>query len=186
MTELLCLRGSRKHSCSLILIHLCPTWLRSTAPGCGSPRSHQRILENMCAEWRVTWALRRLPSLSLSFTAPIQAPATPQVRCQEGRQGQSHRLSQAQRRTPVSSPGPSGYRGILSASAACSGSQQAGGGVNADLACLKLPKALPANSSVGFHTESGVLLIGVQIWTLPLINLEAVLRPPMTSFSCSG
>lgn len=35
-------------------------------------------------------------------------------------------------------PGPLGCRGILSASAACSGSQQSGGGMNADLACLKL------------------------------------------------
>lgn len=107
ITELLWLRENWNHSYTLILTQLCSPWPRSTAPGCGSPRSHQRILENMCAEWRVTWALRRLPLLSLSFTAPIPAPATPQVRYQCSQQGQSHRLSQAQRRMPVISPGAS-------------------------------------------------------------------------------
>jgi hypothetical protein len=58
--------------------------------------------------------------------------------------------------------------------------------MDADLAYLKLPEALPAYSSVGFHTESGVRLIGIQIWALPFINLEVILRPLATSFSYSG
>lgn len=56
------------------------TWPRCTAPGCVCPRFHQPILENMCAEWRTVQAPRRPPSSSLSSTAAIQAPATPQVR----------------------------------------------------------------------------------------------------------
>ena len=60
------------------------TWPRCAAPGCACPRHHQPILENMCAEWRTIQAPRRPPSSSLSSTAAIQAPATPQVRSQRG------------------------------------------------------------------------------------------------------
>ena len=60
------------------------TWPRCTAPGCVCPRYHQPILENMCAEWRMTRAPRRPPSSSLSSTAAIRAPAIPQVRSQWG------------------------------------------------------------------------------------------------------
>lgn len=57
---------------------------RCTAPGCVCPRYHQPILENTCAEWRMTQAPRRPPSSSLSSTAAIRAPAIPQVRSQRG------------------------------------------------------------------------------------------------------
>lgn len=53
------------------------------------------------------------------------------------------------------------------------------GGRNSS-SCLKLPKALPVHSSVGFHAKSGVRLIWVQIWALPFINLEVVLQPLVT------
>lgn len=60
------------------------TWPRYMAPGCGCPTSHQLILENTCAEWRMSQAPRRPPSSSPSSTAAIRALATPQVRSQWG------------------------------------------------------------------------------------------------------
>lgn len=58
------------------------TWPRCMAPGCGCPTYHRLILENMCAEWRMSQAPRRPPSSSLSSTAPIQP--TRQVRSRRG------------------------------------------------------------------------------------------------------